>query len=153
MKKFINYSAIFILLLSFALITSCTKEGPAGPAGPAGNANVKTMEISIYSYEWSGNSTDGYDVDKECSIITEDIVKNGSVNVFLEIAENYWLAIPYQGLVYGYKENTLSLYTSGSPSSTYKFKVVAIAGNMVSKSNKINFKNYNELKNYYHLSN
>lgn len=64
-------------LLSF---TSCQKEGPQGPAGEDGNANVHSRNFSINNWNYEDPSWHLSILD---SRITEDIIENGAVLVYI----------------------------------------------------------------------
>ena len=134
-------------------LTSCKKEpGPPGPPGRDGNANVKTEIIKAYGYEWE---LDGslYVVYKTSDLLTQDIVDNGSVHLYLELGDGIWLALPYETMGFIVGANQLAIFTEGSSvtSQTTIFKLVVIEGNLQTKNNNIDFNDYNSVKEYYKL--
>ena len=150
------------LLLFGIVLTSCTKEGPIGPEGPAGrdgnngkdgNANVKTEIIKVFGYEWEYNDPI-YSVSKTSDLLTKDIVDNGGVHLYLELGEGMWMALPYSTMGFGYAVDDLEIWTEGSSvtNQTTTYKLVVVAGNMQTRSKKVNFNNYEEVKKYYNLS-
>jgi len=135
----------FILLSLLSLITlmSCTKEGPTGPAGPAGpsgsSVNIAIDSIDVSPSQWISISSGYYKFTHANSAITQEIMKSGTVNVFIKdftIASNNssWFAMPNvlsggPGFRYSYEVNTLTLYadnfSSGVPRS-FRYKIVVM---------------------------
>jgi hypothetical protein len=147
--KMNNLILSLIMLISIALLSGCQKEGPAGKDG---NANVKTEIIKVYGNEW-GFSDPFYGVDKTSDLLTQDIIDNGSVHLYLEAGDGIWMALPYQTMGFGYAVNDLAILTEGSgvTTSTMTFKLVVIQGNMQPKSMDLDFADYNAVKEYFGL--
>ena len=103
--------ALFVLLLTAAVLLSAGCEGEQGPVGPSGNANVVTGTISPTSEEWLWsatywfqtlpNTTMGYFtryVDIPVAEITPEIISAGAVLVSFEArpASGSWTPLPFQ---------------------------------------------------------
>ena len=86
------YRLVFFSLFVTAglMIVSCGKEGPAGPQGPAGDpANYELGEYLVESEDFSFNYAE-ISVD----IITEDIMNEGIVLVYVMDEFGYWNNVP-----------------------------------------------------------
>jgi hypothetical protein len=92
MKINLHFKRAILVLLTYMLLPSCEKEeGPQGPAGANGNANVKTSIFTGVGWTAVGNI---YYCILSDSNITQEIVDNGFVNVYIQDA-NAWEALPY----------------------------------------------------------
>jgi len=138
--KTLTYKLSFFVLLS-GLFFGCGK-GPQGPAGADGNANVLSHLFVVSPSAWyiSGSSLM---VDLSTSLLTDYIINEGAVLVFVEAtdANNVWQAMPYtwpstneywgfwceKGLV-TIEINDGSGTVPAKPSGNTTFKVVAIDG-------------------------
>jgi len=97
-----NFKYFLVALTIFAIYSGCKKDeiiGPAGPSGatgptgPTGNANVSRKTIAIS--DWTNTNNYWY-ADIVDTDITQDIVNNGVVLVYYEIASGQWASLPYQ---------------------------------------------------------
>ena len=177
------------IIMLLTIVWSC--EGPEGPEGPIGktgdngkgikgddgekgdpgingNANVTTETFFVKTTVWdlSSNSNFYYcDVDPaKITYITDDIVKNGFVKIFMSYNDSIWINMPYTDFYSGYSINYNYLYKADFvrllivasngfvylPADTLYFKIIAIAGTAVSTINpKIDFNNYSVIQKYF----
>ena len=144
-------------------------QGPAGPQGPQGdegNANVKISIFTVYDWEWAESNTAYWSYNKYVSIITSEIANSGVVLVFVKSTNSeHWQSLPYTWpgtyekiLRYWYTTNYLEIniyseYDSYEPTSTYRFKVAAIAGEIVDNAKKggVNLNDYDQFKDYFKI--
>ncbi len=116
MKKSILLFAILSLV-----ILGCETEGPIGPAGQDGidgtdgtdgkdgNANVRSITKFVAPSDWTPSGTAGEDLFFYYEItipeITNDIVQNGAVMVYLKADNSPYYALPtsfyYKYLIWG----------------------------------------------------
>ena len=136
---------IFILLSMLLIVTACTKEGPAGKDGKDGvdgNANVHSTEITVYPNDWTQDGS-VWSADKSVSSITQSVVDNGSVLVYIKWENNgqvNYIALPYLNLTYGYRVGNVLFANSSQPTSVLIFKVVLIDG---TPPNSVDLTDYN----------
>ena len=153
MKTITKLSLLF--MFTFAIL-SCTKEGPAGPAGADGkdgNANVHSIEITIYSNEWVAMNG-GYGSGKTINEITQNIIDNGTVLAYVKGQDNnttFYFALPFGNFTYAYSTNNIMFldYNNNPPSGAMVFKVVIIDGVPPSS---VNIQDYNSIADYYELN-
>lgn len=136
--------------------------GPQGPTGPQGNANVHTFTVTTSNWILSGVT---YYTSINVSSITQSIVDNGVVLVYMD-ASGAWLALPvtivpsasysstyryyhYLGGVEIDKTDT-DLTTPGNP-GTKTFKIAVIAGSIVRDNPNVDYNNYSEVKATFNL--
>ncbi|WP_315814800.1 hypothetical protein [Paraflavitalea speifideaquila] len=153
-------------LLILPALAGCKKEGTQGPPGPAGNANVKGDTIRLINSNWlypgqwalqtGGGAITYYSTryaDIATDLITADIIKRGSVEVFFKPNNDSWTNLPYSFLgafpainhhfMYEFKAGNIRLhyYWSAGPTTPvptglntyvipgFTFKYVVTAGN------------------------
>lgn len=75
--------ATLIFVLSVALFSGCTKEGPAGKDG---NANVSSTTLTASNWVYSAPS---WVATLPYSAITQEIVNSGAVLVYIKVGESY----------------------------------------------------------------
>ena len=124
---------LFFLLLMAGMTTliSCTKEGQRGPAGldgqdgtngtngQNGNANVKSLTIDILESQWTDEGPGIAQLELDAPILTEEIVNNGSVMVYLGTS-GFWYALPVvltlpagsQSYTFGFEPGKLTVISS-----------------------------------------
>lgn len=187
-----------IVLLTIGIFSCKGPEGPAGPMGvqgvqgiqgPEGNANVFADTLTLISSDWlwaatywfqyndccaTGTASRYYDI--EIPAITEDILFEGEVRIFMEHLNSFedstWSSLPITFInnyftIYTYQvsEEQIRLYffhSKNDPSATLPdlstfeiptrlFKWVVIEGNLVSQMNNSNvdLNNYNQIEAYY----
>lgn len=168
MKTF-KFLSVALLIAGASIFSSCAKEGPAGPAGAAGtngkdgNANVKSQSYFITGSEWtyaSGEAT----LTKQMSQITQDIVNNGVVSVYVKASgSSVWEAMPTAigdptGIVlslgYSYEVGKLNLFwtwnapgqLSASNIGNNDFKVVVISGSALARHPNVNVRDYQQVE-------
>jgi hypothetical protein len=167
------FSAVCILMLSGAMITGCK-----GPTGPMGNANVQAKTYTVSSSDWIYTTSPYYEyhVNLLDNDITQDIVDNGMVLVYMSNGNGGWQPLPAIGYttgtsgsstynleykyspVYGASTVTVWYYivtepdywVPGNPGSQI-FKVVAASGFAKTSNPNVNWKNYEEVKRALHL--
>ncbi|MBA3898741.1 MAG: hypothetical protein H0X62_00790 [Bacteroidetes bacterium] len=164
-----------LLILLFAVVTAtsfyaCKKDPIPGPKGDPGrngidgkdgNANVRGNTFTVYTNDWKldGNL---FFYAQDMPTITQNIVNNGSVQVFMELATGYWVNMPYQeynpndgyfstfNFVYGL--NYIEIYKIDSDllepenPGTRTFKVVAIASSALVAKPDLDLTDYEVLK-------
>ena len=140
---------LLMLVSLIVILSSCEKE--EGLDGKDGNANVKTEIIEIYGYEWEHNDP-FYGVDKSSSLLTADIIRNGSSHLYLESSEDVWIALPYSTMGFGVGIGEVGIFTEGDViNQTTTLKLVVISGIMQAKSSNVNFNDYNEVKEVFNI--
>jgi len=148
MKKITLLTLATFLFIS--LTTGCTKEGPEGPAGKDGNANVKSIEFTIYSHEWVYESQGNfYLTAKLLPEIDQDVADNGAVLLYYKADDNMYIALPAGNLFFGYDVGNIAIFSSTEQESTNIFKAVIIHGSPDASA--VDVTNYNEVSNYYGL--
>lgn len=151
---------VFLILTLLSTLVACTKEGPQGPPG---NANVVSSTITSSSWEYSNPS---WSITFTYPAITQDIIDKGAVLVYLKVGQ-------------GYNQLPVTIYQSSSYSSSLEvasfvggvkvfwtdsdltqpnnpgqqsFKVVVIAASGLAQNPNIDFKNYEAVKQAFHLN-
>jgi hypothetical protein len=169
-----NILATICIVISLGLVIAGCK-GDTGPAGPQGNANVKVRTYSVSSSQWvNSTSTTPYEyyVDLTDQDITQSIINNGAVLVYIENSSGGWYPLPSIGYaqsnggadleyklspVYSLSTVTVLYYIVSNPNywipanpGAQTFKVIVIAGSLQSSAN-INWNNYEEVKKAFNL--
>jgi len=82
-----------ILFIGFIAFSGCKRDpGPVGPQGPAGdNANFAIGEYFVEAEDFEANSVE-FPVD----VITEDVMADGVVIVYIKDGFGYWNHVPSQ---------------------------------------------------------
>jgi len=84
---------IFIALLGASLFsTSCTKD-------TGGNADIRTVDFIVQSTDWveygiQGEQGYGYAVDLDFPEITNNVIQNGMVTLYMKRGET-WTSVPF----------------------------------------------------------
>ena len=169
-NKLLPLASLSILLL----IASCKKEGPQGPAGKDGNANVVSSNTVVLS-NWSSVYDDGTDFLYSSTVtwptITQDVKDRGVVMVYYhDNTTTNWTAVPYSeaGTGYSYSMNldvavgavniSFEGYdNTGSPGASalnglFTVRLVAIPASARQANPNVNLKDYNAVKQAYHLN-
>ena len=158
-------------LLLLTTLGSCVKgdkgdtgdTGIAGTNGTNGNANVSASSVTLSQSDWSYDATNwDYYADLTYPKITQDVVDNGTVEVFLgDGAGTSWQSVPtttyYSSTAsysfdYKYYLGGLTLFINLSSNVTfttianYQFKIVAIGGAQRKAHPNTNWKDYNSIK-------
>ncbi|HPE87343.1 MAG: hypothetical protein EOL88_12435 [Bacteroidia bacterium] len=142
---------LLIAALSIFLFACEGPEGPAGADGIDGNANVKSVTFTVYPQNWEYGSG-LYVYDYPTDLLTQSVVNNGSVHLYLAMDNDVWLALPYYTLGYGIAIGSLGIFTEGDATSTISvFKLVAIDGTPSSYNYPVDFNNYEEVEEYFKL--
>lgn len=168
---------IFLFVASAAFISSCTKEGPQGPQGDQGdqgiqgvpgqdgNANVHSYTYDVLLSDWVLNAPD-YAVNLDVPEITQSILDDGAVLVYLSNGSGGWMPLPYTSWYSGYarlyKANILygdvtiwvldSDLTQTPNPGDRTFKIVVIEGSVASKMpSNIDLNNYEQVARYLKL--
>ena len=162
--KTIKTTVLLTLITSVFLLFSCAKDGKdglPGPAGANGNANVKSQTFTIYSWDWTTSGNMKY-VDINSNLITTDIVNSGSVLIYMKFA-GFWQALPFtypQGTTsqlfrYYYSNNFVQIQVTqetGVPSlPDFEFKLVVISSSARLSNPQMNFTDYYQVKDVFHL--
>lgn len=155
--KTIRRITMLVLISSILTTFSCTKEGKQGETGPAGtngingNANVKSSTHTVYSWEWSSSNK----ITLFTPNVVQTIVDAGSVLVYIEGSSGEWAAIPLtagsSSIIYSYKAYYVDIIASPKPTSTERFKVVAISASARLSNPHINFNDYYQVKGAFNL--
>ena len=162
--KIIKLVTIGFLIAGATTFSNCEKvtvTGPAGEDGKDGNANVVSSSItsgswSFVSPSWSQSFT--------YSAITQDILNNGAVLVYVASGVNYY-QLPYTfyptssySRTYNYVHylGGLKVYVTDSDLNTpepgtLKFKVVVIEASGLMKNPNVDLNNYQEVKKAFNL--
>jgi hypothetical protein len=174
---------IFLFIASAAFISSCSKEGPTGPQGvqgpqgPAGdqgiqgiqgldgNANVHSYTYNVFTSDWILNAPN-YGVDLSVPEITQSILDDGAVLVYMSNGSGGWMPLPYTSWYSSYarliKANILyedvtiwvldSDLTQTPNPGDRTFKIVVIGGSVASKMpSNIDLNNYMQVAKYLKL--
>lgn len=153
-------AAIAIALFS---TVSCKKEGPRGPAGATGNANVHSMIDTVST--WTSNPP-SYKGTISYSEITQDIIDNGAVLVYLSTGSNTYSQLPLTEYLSSSTSRSYEVETSVGQAviivsesdlittnpGTLVFKVVTIAGSARKANPDLNYSNYEDVKKAFHLA-
>ena len=166
-KTTIKMTAACFMLI--ATLGSCVKgdkgaAGTNGTNGTNGNANVHAGTISVGYSDWTYTSSSWtYYFELTDNSITQDVVDNGTVSVFLSSnGGTSWQAIPMtvyinttESYSFGFKYylNGATLFLTFSDASTitssyptYTFKLVAVGGAQRQANPHTNWNNYNEVQ-------
>ncbi len=116
MKKSFRFSVP--LLLAFALFTlsGCKKEevvGPQGQQGPQGNANVHSVDFTMYYGSWSGSQNEGWEATYNWNVLTEEMVNKGGIFVYVETEANTFMLMPFSLPVTGGFVSVVSAFRTG----------------------------------------
>ncbi|MCL4481392.1 MAG: collagen-like protein [Bacteroidetes bacterium] len=145
-------------------------QGIQGVAGQNGNANVKTYTYNVSTSSWVKTDPRLY-ANLTASYITQDINNNGAILVFMSNSSGGWTAFPWIDFItssyfskytYAYSVGQITIWKEDSdmtqtvvPATTMTFKIVVIqglAGQNYNMPKLLNAKNYNDIKEYYNLS-
>lgn len=128
---------IFITFLAITfLITSCTED-------TGGNADMTTVDFVVYSSDWVeygtyGKAGYGFAVDITMPEITDNVVQNGMVTLYMKSGES-WLPVPVSfynegfqgGFIYAIKRGIFSIeyyesdqQTVGPDNHTFRLVIV-----------------------------
>jgi hypothetical protein len=171
MKKIL--STAFILVSFSLMIIGCT-----GPTGPQGNANVQSDNITVSNSNWTLTTSSPweYSVTINDPKITQDIVDNGMVLVYISNGSGGWQLLPTigyttgtsGGYIYDLEWKYSPVYSTGAVTIWYyivtdpttwvpnnpgaqTFKIVAVAGLTKASYPNVDWNNYNEVKQALHL--
>jgi len=117
---------LFILLVAI-LLSGCAKDGETGPAGQDGNANVQVEIINVFIEDWEFQN-EMYNAQVSSNLLSDDIIENGTVNLFMDAGPGVWLALPEGNFGYAYDSSTLYLFGKLEPTTTIVLKLVVIDG-------------------------
>ncbi|MBE7443320.1 MAG: hypothetical protein KF732_09695 [Flavobacteriales bacterium] len=163
MKNTLKSITTITLIGLLTLFNSCAKDGkdgapgPSGAAGTNGNANVKNINVTIYTSDWVLNSG-VYSYDKYLFEIGQNIIDNGMVLAYLEssFGSETWVALPFSmknvELNYAfwkyYVSFTASLGSGATPSNPglTRFKVLIVQGTARLSNPHVDFNDYNQVK-------
>ena len=157
-------NAIFFMvtIATVMLIANGCTKGDTGPAGRDGNANVLSRQFTV---TWTQSPPD-YFCDIYDPDITQAIVDYGSVEVYMSNGSNGWIALPctlpitssysstytpvhYLNGVTIWKTDTDMAQAADPGPKT--FKVVCISESFLYAHQKVNWKNYEEVKKILNL--
>jgi hypothetical protein len=161
---------VFALLISLAACEGDKGDvGPAGPAGPTGatgatgNANAKVQTFT--GVTWT-ISAPGYYCSMTDADITQDMVDNGTIMVYLSNGSGGWIALPYTIPINSTYSSTFTPvhylngvtvwkydtdYTQAVDPGPKTFKVVVIAGHSPLPIG-LNLTNYDAVKAAFNLA-
>lgn len=161
--KILGIAFIAASLLTF---TSCEKASEEVDNHEANypHSSVKSENVTVYSYEWSGDEY-LYEVTKSISIISSSVAESGAVLCYLK-SEDQYIQMPYTislgpdywttHVFFAYKAGsiTFQLFDNEStirPDEQITFKVVTIENYTEAKSMGVDFNNYQEVKTTFNL--
>ena len=175
MKKITLKTLATGIVASMLLFTSCGKDGATGPAGatgpqgPAGTngtngvANIASYTGSTQNSSWVVNPNN-YELDATfpVSAITQDVVTNGTIQVFLgDGTGNQWSAMPFSltDIEFNYTysvgqvviQETQGNLTLPANPGVRQFKFVVIPSGARKAHPEVNFHNYNEIKKAFNV--
>ena len=93
----INSIRFSLAVLIIMTIAGCKGEkGDAGPVGPTGNADVRTIQFTVASSDWKliSSTSTSYYVNKLTPLITESVVRGGTVVLYYQLSSSIWTALP-----------------------------------------------------------
>jgi len=91
----IERSLCIIFLVAFIGFIGCRGEkGDTGPAGPQGNANIRTLQFTISTVQWNDVGAGLLYYDYTTSLLSPDIVDNGTVLLYLGLPGGGWASLP-----------------------------------------------------------
>lgn len=158
-----------LLAIGVFTFTSCTKELEdklTEHETTAPHSAVKSMKITVYSWEWSGDEY-GYYASKSAPIITSDIVNSGAVFCYYEQNYGNYVQMPItesagQDLwirhkLFDYETGYINFNFFDDDGASYNpgdctFKVVTIESSKLKNSTNVDFKNYAEVKKAFNLA-
>lgn len=121
---------VLFLLLVAMLISGCAKDGETGPAGQDGNANVQVEIISVFVEDWVFQN-ELYYAQVSSNLLSDDIVAEGTVNLFMDAGPGVWLALPEEKFGFAYDNSMLYLFAKLEPTATIVLKLVVIDGTLM----------------------
>jgi len=161
-----NTKLIFMFLVACIAIAGCAKDGDTGPQGPQGapgqngNANVKSQTFTVVSADWVYTAP-SYGVDIVDNDITQAIVDDGIVMVFMSNGSGGWTALPftvYPSNLYGstfvpvHYLNGVTIWKTDSDLTqpvnpgTQTFKVIAVKAQFKLANPHINWLDYEQVQ-------
>ena len=136
------------VVLFFAFLFSCTKQGPAGPAGPAGGSRVNSTEFIVMPADWQQSTAEGctscYYANIIDTAITAEVISGGSVWAFWvndSAGQEYLQPLPVTVDIF--QNELIKCFTSVGMEEIYlqriahafstnqKFKIVALSPEML----------------------
>jgi len=106
---------IFLAIIAIALFSTSCEDNPGG------NADMQTVDFIVQNSEWveygtAGNPGYGFAVDLSFPEITDNVIQNGMVTLYMKSGES-WLPVPvsfynenYQGgFIYAMKRGIFSI--------------------------------------------
>jgi hypothetical protein len=155
------------IIASVLLLASCAgpagATGPQGVAGTNGSTNVASYMGSTQNSSWVVN-TNNYELDATfpVSAITQDVVTNGTIQVFLgNSAGSQWSAMPFSltGVEFNYTysvgqvviQETQGNSTLPTNPGVQYFKFVVIPSAARKAHPEVNLHNYNEIKKAFNV--
>ncbi|MEX1132318.1 MAG: hypothetical protein WEC15_03765 [Flavobacteriales bacterium] len=135
---------------SLLLLGSCTEKENASPRPPIGQEDLagQDFHFKVKAEEWvthgtPGDDLSGYMVNKNVSILTDDIAQNGTVRVYVQRANNSYAELPLQASQgapggvnwrFTYRAGSVQVFidlngdTFTPPDQVMTFKVVVFGG-------------------------
>lgn len=147
--------SIFALVL---FISSCKKDDDTNLTGyvkTGTNSNtVKTYPFTVNSWDWISDGTGGYYY--HYNGIDASTNMKGSVMVYWQQASGYWAALPLTvgafTITFAYNDNaTLEMDITGATPGTDNFRCVIIPPSARMAHPSVNYNNYAEVKQAFHL--
>lgn len=158
-------SRLSLFLFALALVSACTKEGPAGPEGPTGpqgpagpgSAKGKTFTIAAANWTYTAPSWSGTISNAD---ITQAIVDQGGVFVYWKKPDGNWVALPFIDYPTDWYSSTLqaehkvgsvnilitdSELTQPISPGDRTFKVIAVSGDGMVRNPDLNWNNLAEV--------
>jgi len=166
--KTIKILGITLLAISLITLNSCEKasEEVDKHEDDYPHSSVKSTEITVNSYDWSGDGNGFFVATKSVSIITSDIAQNGAVLCYMK-GDGQYLQMPltlsdgqdswtrHYIFTYGTGTITFVIYDDDGltpePKGQSVFKVVTMENYAEAKSLGLDFKNYEEVQRTFNL--
>ena len=156
MKRKNLYGLMSLLVVSAGLfIASCAKEGPAGPAGPAGDQGPAGPSAKVFDFSLTYNAGDSIKSYNMTGASTSDIALT-----YYKFSDNSYMQLPYFSadgtgfyiIPYFYPATgklEVEIPNFLTAAATINFRSVLIKG--TAKVPGLDYSNYNQVKEYYHL--
>lgn len=157
----------FYLIVSLALIvfTGCKKDDTND--GPKPNSNITNIDVEVKYSDWEQfvfEYSYGYEAIIDVPEITEEVLQSGAIITYLKDENDFYMVLPltvHQGnysvtYAVGYSVGAFDpaiIYNSldiGTQPATMEFKIVILKD---VPPVKLNMNNYEEVNEYYNLSN
>lgn len=154
---------LLALTIAVGVLSSCKKKKEELPENPDGGAsNVKSFTFTTTNSAWTQDGKN-YSAIFSVEDINADVLAKGSVNVFRgDGTGSSWTAMPVtvDGLQYSHSilMHTVKILVSGMDNlgatnpGVQQFRVVVIKGSARHANPNVDWNNYSEVSNVFHLA-